>query len=55
MTVLENVELAVQLCKDYLDPITILNKVGLGKRKDNFPAQLSGGRTTKSRYSASNR
>ena len=43
MTVLENVELAVQLCKDYLDPITILNKVGLGKRKDNFPAQLSGG------------
>ena len=43
MTVLENVELAIQLCKDYLDPNTILDKVGLGKRKDNFPAQLSGG------------
>ncbi len=43
LTALENVELAVQLCKDHLDPKTILNKVGLQKRMDNFPSQLSGG------------
>lgn len=43
LTALENVELAVQLCKDHLNPKTILNKVGLSKRIDNFPSQLSGG------------
>lgn len=43
LTALENVELAVQLCKDHLDPKTILNKVGLKNRIDNFPSQLSGG------------
>ena len=43
LTALENVELAVQLCKDHLDPKTILNKVGLKNRMDNFPSQLSGG------------
>lgn len=43
LTALENVELAVQLCKDHLNPKTILNKVGLQKRMDNFPSQLSGG------------
>ena len=43
LTALENVELAVQLCKDHLNPKTILNKVGLKKRMDNFPSQLSGG------------
>ncbi len=43
LTALENVELAVQLCKDHLNPKTILNKVGLSKRMDNFPSQLSGG------------
>ncbi len=43
LTALENVELAVQLCKDHLDPKTILNKVGLSKRINNFPSQLSGG------------
>ncbi len=43
LTALENVELAVQLCKDYLDPGTILDKVGLKNRKNNFPSQLSGG------------
>ncbi|MBR1413119.1 MAG: ABC transporter ATP-binding protein [Bacilli bacterium] len=43
LTALENVELAVQLCKDHLDPEKILSKVGLAERKDNFPAQLSGG------------
>ena len=43
LTAIENVELAVQLCKDHLDPKTILNKVGLKNRVDNFPSQLSGG------------
>lgn len=43
LTALENVELAVQLCKDYLDPKTILKKVGLGSRLNNFPCELSGG------------
>ena len=43
LTALENVELAVQLCKDHLEPKTILNKVGLKNRMDNFPSQLSGG------------
>ena len=43
LTALENVELAVQLCKDHLDPSKTLDAVGLGNRKDNFLAQLSGG------------
>ena len=43
LTALENVELAVQLCKDHLDPKSILNKVGLKDRINNFPSQLSGG------------
>ncbi len=43
MNVLENVELATQLCKDSLEPSLILNKVGLKMRKNNFPSQLSGG------------
>ena len=43
LTALENVELAVQLCKDHLEPAEILEKVGLGDRMDNFPSQLSGG------------
>ena len=43
LTALENVELAVQLCKDHLNPAQTLNKVGLKNRKNNFPAQLSGG------------
>ncbi len=43
LTALENVELAVQLCKNHLEPKEILKKVGLGDRLDNFPSQLSGG------------
>ena len=43
LTALENVELSVQLCKNHLDPDTILNRVGLKERKNNFPSQLSGG------------
>ena len=43
LTALENIELAIQICKNPLDPKTILEKVGLGDRINNFPAQLSGG------------
>ena len=43
LTTLENVELAVQLCKDHLDPKKILKQVGLEDRMNNFPSQLSGG------------
>ena len=43
LTALENVELAVQVCKDALDAKETLAKVGLSERMDNFPAQLSGG------------
>ena len=39
----ENVELAAQVCKDSLDAGETLDKVGLSDRKNNFPAQLSGG------------
>ena len=43
LTALENVELALQICRDPLDAAEVLNDVGLGGRLDNFPAQLSGG------------
>lgn len=43
LTALENVELALQICKDPLDAGEVLEEVGLGERMKNFPAQLSGG------------
>ncbi|MGG6797516.1 UNVERIFIED_CONTAM: ABC transporter ATP-binding protein [Streptococcus canis] len=43
LTAKENVELAVEIVADALDPVTILNEVGLNHRLDHFPAQLSGG------------
>ena len=43
LTALENVELAAQVCPDALDASKVLDQVGLGSRKKNFPAQLSGG------------
>ena len=43
LTALENVELANQICKNPLDAMTILEKVGLKERSKNFPSQLSGG------------
>lgn len=43
LTAKENVELALQICKDPLNPIEVLDMVGLKDRMDNFPSQLSGG------------
>ena len=43
LTALENVELAMQICKNPLDAKKVLCEVGLEDRMGNFPAQLSGG------------
>ena len=43
LTALENVELATQIGTKALNPRKVLERVGLGERMDNFPAQLSGG------------
>lgn len=43
LTALENVEIAVQLCRDSVPADEMLKAVGLSHRMNNFPAQLSGG------------
>ncbi len=43
LTAKENVELATQICENPLNIDDIMKEVGLEDRKDNFPAQLSGG------------
>ncbi|MGN9135103.1 ABC transporter ATP-binding protein [Clostridium sp. HCP1S3_B4] len=43
LTAIENVELALQICKEPLDARKVLEEVGLEDRMYNFPAQLSGG------------
>ena len=43
LTARENVELATKICKNPLDVDEVMDAVGLGDRKNNFPAQLSGG------------
>ena len=43
LAALGNVGLASEICRDPLDPDTVLDEVGLADRKNNFPAQLSGG------------
>ncbi len=43
LTAKENVELAVQICPEALDPLEVLKSVGLEDRANNFPSQLSGG------------
>ena len=43
LTALENVEMALQICRNPLDARAVLKELGLEERMDNFPAQLSGG------------
>jgi len=43
LTARENVELATQICKEPLNIDEVMEAVGLSHRKNNFPAQLSGG------------
>jgi putative ABC transport system ATP-binding protein len=43
LTARENVEIVTEIAKDPMTPEDALGLVGLGDRKDHFPAQLSGG------------
>ena len=43
LTAYENVKMAAQLVQDPIDCDLLMNEVGLADRKNNFPAQLSGG------------
>lgn len=43
LTAIENIELATEIRKNSLNPLEVLTQVGLLERKNNFPAQLSGG------------
>lgn len=43
LTAIENIELALEISKDPLDPKKVLTDVGLKDRMNNFPPQLSGG------------
>lgn len=43
LTAKENVELALEICRNPLNADEVLAQVGLNGRKNNFPAQLSGG------------
>ena len=43
LTALENVEIAVEICRNHLDPREVMAEVGLEERLNNFPARLSGG------------
>lgn len=43
LNALENVELAVEICKNPMNPVEVLKNVGLEERIRNFPSQLSGG------------
>ena len=43
LNAVENVELAVEICKNPMEPRQVLKDVGLGDRLSNFPSQLSGG------------
>ncbi len=43
LNAIENVELAVEICKNPMDPAEVLKNVGLEDRMKNFPSQLSGG------------
>ena len=43
LTARENVELAVEICKNALNIDQVIEDVGLTHRKDHFPSQMSGG------------
>ena len=43
LTAVENIELGTQICKNPINAMEALKKVGLEDRIDNFPSQMSGG------------
>ena len=54
LTALENVEIAAQLCENPIPAKEAIEMVGLTKRADNFPSQLSGGEQQRARALAKN-
>ena len=50
LTALENVELALQICKDPLDAMAVLEDVGLGERAANFSGAAFRRRAAESFY-----
>lgn len=50
LTALENVELAVQICKDHSDPSEVIAEVGLSDRNGQFPRTALRRRTAARRY-----
>ena len=43
LTALENIALSAELSKSPLDPVKLIEEVGLSDRQDHFPNRLSGG------------
>lgn len=43
LTAIENVQVAVELVRDHMEPMAAIKMVGLENRADHFPSQLSGG------------
>lgn len=43
LTAIENIELAVEVCKNAFKPIDVLTDVGLQDKAKSFPAKMSGG------------
>ncbi|MCA9410939.1 MAG: ABC transporter ATP-binding protein [Candidatus Omnitrophica bacterium] len=43
LTAFENVQVAIEIAQDPMDPMEALRMVGLEDRSDHFPSQLSGG------------
>lgn len=43
LTAIENIELAVEVCKNAFKPIDVLTGVGLQDKAKSFPAKMSGG------------
>lgn len=53
LTAKENVELASEIVKKARNPVEVLKEVGLERRINNFPSQLSGGEQQRSSNSKS--
>ena len=43
LTALENVEMAAEMSDHALDPVTLLEQVGLSDRSSHYPSRMSGG------------
>ena len=43
LTAVENVQVAIEIARDPMDPMEAIRLVGMEDRSDHFPAQLSGG------------